>query len=130
MRLFSHIAVAIVASMMSLVAYGQKVAPEQRVRLADPFILLHDGIYYAYGTHHPRGIEYYTSNDLKKWHYGGVALHRNNSYGERWFWAPEVYYVEGKFYMYYTAEERICVAVADSPKGPFKQTDKVACSAP
>ena len=126
MRPISHIAAVIAASLMSLAAYGQKVAPEQRVRLADPFIMLHNDTYYAYGTHHRNGIEYYTSTDLKEWRYGGLALHKNDSYGERWFWAPEVYHIGGKFYMYYTAEERICVAVADSPKGPFKQTDKVA----
>ena len=35
--------------------------------------------------------------------------------------APEVYYVNNKFYMYYSAEEHICVAVSDSPLGPFRQ---------
>lgn len=101
-----------------------KVAPEERVRLADPFILLHDNIYYAYGTHHRHGIEFYTSTNLKEWKYGGLALHKRDSYGEKWFWAPEVHLANGKFYMYYTAQERICVAVADSPKGPFKQIEK------
>ena len=100
-----------------------RVAPDERVQLADPFILLHEGIYYAYGTHHPRGIEFYTSTNLKNWHYGGVALHRDDSYGTKWFWAPEVYHINGKFYMYYTAQERICVATSDSPKGPFKQKE-------
>jgi beta-xylosidase len=32
--------------------------------------------------------------------------------------APEVYYINGKFHMYYTAEKRICVATSDSPTGP------------
>lgn len=100
------------------------VLPEQRVKLADPFILLHEGTYYAYGTHNPHGIEFYTSTDLKKWHYGGIALHKRDSYGKKWFWAPEVYYLNGRFYMYYTAEQRICVATSDSPAGPFKQSEK------
>jgi beta-xylosidase len=42
-------------------------------------------------------------------------------YGEKWFWAPEVYYADGRFLMYFSAEERICVATSDSPLGPFKQ---------
>ena len=100
-----------------------RVVLDERVQLADPFILLHEGVYYAYGTHHPRGIEFYTSTDLKNWHYGGVALHRDDSYGTKWFWAPEVYHINGKFYMYYTAQERICVASSDSPKGPFEQKE-------
>ena len=122
MRKFLGI-VAITISLLSATRVEAKIAPEERVQLADPFILLHGETYYAYGTHHPRGIEFYTSTDLKKWHYGGVALHRDNSYGTKWFWAPEVYQIEGKFYMYYTAEKRICVATADSPTGPFKQVD-------
>jgi beta-xylosidase len=50
-----------------------------------------------------------------------VALHKDDSWGEKWFWAPEVYAVNGKFYMYYSADEHICVATADSPLGPFTQ---------
>lgn len=92
------------------------------VWLADPFIMLHENVYYAYGTNANDGIEVYTSDDLKEWQkMPELALHKDNSYGGKWFWAPEVYYVNGKFYMYYSAEEHICVAVADSPLGPFKQ---------
>ena len=36
----------------------------ETVPLADPFILLHNGVYYAYGTHSDQGIEVYTSDDL------------------------------------------------------------------
>ncbi|MEA5127479.1 MAG: glycoside hydrolase family 43 protein [Proteiniphilum sp.] len=92
------------------------------VRLADPFIMLHDDVYYAYGTNADDGIEVYTSDDLKEWGKAPeLALHKDNSYGDKWFWAPEVYYVNGKFYMYYSADEHMCVAVADSPFGPFRQ---------
>lgn len=98
------------------------VEQKTSVALADPFIMLHDDLYYAYGTNAADGIEVYTSDDLKEWHRAPeLALHKDNSYGDRWFWAPEVYYVNGKFYMYYSAEEHICVAEADSPYGPFKQ---------
>ncbi len=97
------------------------VAPEERVQLADPFIMLDNGTYYAYGTHNRNGIEYYTSTNLKEWRYGGLALHKNDSYGEKWFWAPEVYRINGKYYMYYTAEKHICVATSSSPTGPFVQ---------
>lgn len=98
----------------------------EKVPLADPFILLHDDVYYAYGTGAADGIAVMVSDDLKTWKRAentqhGLALHKNDSYGEKWFWAPEVYYVNGQFYMYYTAEEHICVAVSDSPLGPFRQ---------
>lgn len=93
--------------------------------LGDPFILLHDGIYYAYGTGNDRGIPVYTSIDMETWEsFSRLALDMNDSYGDRWFWAPEVYYVNGTFYMYYSANEYICVATSASPTGPFRQTEK------
>lgn len=98
---------------------------ENKVPLADPFIMLYNDKYYAYGTHSADGIEVYTSDDLLTWKKeSALALHKDYSYGEKWFWAPEVYSVNGKFYMYYSAEEHICVATADSPLGPFKQTEQ------
>ncbi len=92
------------------------------VPLGDPFILLDNGMYYAYGTHAGGGIEVYTSADLKKWRLHGLALNKDDVWADRWFWAPEIYKVNGKFYMYYSADEHICVAISDSPLGPFKQT--------
>ena len=95
-----------------------------KVPLGDPFILLHNDIYYAYGTNADDGIEVYTSEDLQSWKYVGMALMKKDVWADRWFWAPEVYEVNGKFYMYYTADEHICVATADSPTGPFVQSKK------
>ena len=97
------------------------------VPLADPFILCHEGVYYAYGTHSDDGFPVYTSHDLVLWkRHSTLALSKDNSYGNQWFWAPEVYYrPENKtFYMYYSAEEHICVATSQSPLGPFTQKEK------
>jgi beta-xylosidase len=94
------------------------------VPLGDPFILLHDGTYYAYGTHAADGIEVYTSADLNSWRLHGLALSKNDVWADRWFWAPEVYEVDGTFYMYYSADEHICAATSQSPLGPFVQTVK------
>jgi beta-xylosidase len=97
----------------------------QKLPLADPFILYHDNKYYAYGTSDPNGIVVYTSDDLQFWTKApSLALHKNNSYADRWFWAPEVYSLNGQFYMYYSADEHICVATAQSPLGPFVQDIK------
>lgn len=106
-----------------------KEAAALRVPLADPFILLYDGIYYAYGTGSADGIEVMTSGDLKRWKRADseddrLALHKDDSYGDKWFWAPEVYYVDGLFYMYYSADEHMCVATSDSPFGPFRQEEQ------
>ena len=114
---------------LSTVQVGVAAEP-RRVPLADPFILCHEGEYYAYGTSSDHGIVVMSSHDLKVWtpnvgrSKGKLALHKDDSYGEKWFWAPEVYQVNGRFHMYYTAEEHVCVAVADHPLGPFVQSDK------
>lgn len=124
MKRFLCIAVMLVAlfSVMSIEAQGAN--SDKRVPLADPFILLDNGTYYAYGTRSRNGIVYYTSNDLKNWQFGGLALNKKNSYGEKWFWAPEVHLVDGIYYMFYTAEERTCVATSTSPRGPFVQREQ------
>lgn len=96
---------------------------KQPVALADPFIMWRGDKYYAYGTSSADGILYYTSDDLYTWEAGGLALNKKDVYADRWFWAPEVYYIDskGKFHMYYSADEHICVATADVPTGPFTQ---------
>ena len=97
------------------------------ISLGDPFIMLYENTYYAYGTNAKDGIEVYTSDDLLHWKKTQVlALHKDNTWGTRWFWAPEVYYIKekNKFFMYYSADEHICVATSDSPFGPFVQDIK------
>lgn len=96
------------------------------IPFADPFIYYEDGTYYLYGTGSEDGIAVATSKDLKTWTWPEekpmyLALHKDDSYGDFWFWAPEVYRVGDKYLMYYSSEEHICVAEGDSPLGPFRQ---------
>ncbi len=100
-----------------------------KVPFGDPFIMLYGDIYYAYGTLAEDGIAVFVSDDMMTWKTpeslpNGLALHRSDVWGDRWFWAPEVYHVNGKFYMYFSADEHICVAVSENPLGPFVQKDK------
>lgn len=108
---------------------------------ADPFVLLYEGKYYMYCTkttdkkpvgHNDfntavemlDGYEVYQSEDLQTWKNMGFCLDSRDVMGDKWFWAPEVLYRNGKFYMVYSSEEHIGMAVADSPLGPFKQEEK------
>ena len=94
------------------------------IPLADPFILYHNNVYYAYGTSSDEGFEVFLSDNLSEWKkHPEMLLKKDESFGEKWFWAPEVYYNETKrkFYLFYSAEEHICVATSDSPLGPFHQ---------
>lgn len=106
---------------------GTPTVTSDYLPIADPFILYHDGTYYAYGTSSNSGFEVYYSKELTSWKKSDkLALDKKDSYANRWFWAPEVYYNPNnkKFYLYYSADEHICVAIADSPLGPFVQKEK------
>jgi beta-xylosidase len=104
------------------------------VEFGDPYVLQTGGKYYMYGTGGGAkdGFSAYTSTDLVTWTPVGQVYFGNNekSWGIHSFWAPEVYEVNKKFYMFYSAQWkhnpinelekfRIGVAVADRPEGPF-----------
>lgn len=91
---------------------------------ADPFVLLVDGTYYHYATGDPDGYHVQVSTDLIHWEDRGYCLHKNDVQGEKWFWAPEILATHGKYYMVYTADEHLGLAIADCPTGPFVQKKK------
>ncbi|MCP5534541.1 MAG: family 43 glycosylhydrolase [Akkermansiaceae bacterium] len=97
---------------------------------ADPVVLLHKGTYYAYTTYtlasrgRQRGIRLFTSRDLADWKDEGYVLDADDTWGDSKFWAPDIVEKDGVFYLYYAAEERMCVATAKSPRGPFRQQTK------
>ena len=99
------------------VSYKNPVLPGY----ADPDILYYEGKYYLYGT--SVGYDVYESEDLVNWTFVRKTLTditwKNYSYGI--FWAPDVEYINGKFYMAVSIEDRgFGFAVSDSPTGPFK----------
>ena len=97
---------------------------------ADPVIKMFDGVYYAYCTYTPdfprmtRGIRLYTSKNLVDWQDRGFVLENKDSWGDWGFWAPDIVKKDGVYYLYYAAAERMCVAMADTPLGPFVQKVK------
>ncbi|MBQ1253892.1 MAG: glycoside hydrolase family 43 protein [Alistipes sp.] len=125
------VAVALLAvmSVWAQKSYSGK-AEDGQLLLADPFILEYDGWYYIYGTHAADGIVVYRSKDLKTWSdrcgnaRNGLALHRDDVWGDRMYWAPEVYRVGDRFLMTYSCQEHICYAESDSPCGPFVQSEQ------
>jgi beta-xylosidase len=117
-----------------------------KVQFGDPYVLYTGGRYYMYGTGGgaEKGFAAYSSTDLVNWKEEGQVYFHDNKNGwsdpdASWggaYWAPEVYEVKGKFYLFYSAQWklnpanevenfRIGVAVADTPTGPFIDlTDK------
>ncbi|MCR5669759.1 MAG: family 43 glycosylhydrolase [Butyrivibrio sp.] len=91
---------------------------------ADPDVLYHGGTYFLYPTNagdDSQGIKVYTSTDLVHWTDQGYAFSKGDGWGTGEFWAPDIIERDGVFYMYYVANEQICVATSTSPMGPFKQ---------
>jgi beta-xylosidase len=96
--------------------------------IADPFVLKQGKTYFLYGTS-GRGLRVWESNDLVAWSAptgatNGYALSPKDSWGNKWWWAPEVVERNGTFYMYYSVEEHLAVATSKSPRGPFVQPTK------
>ena len=59
--------------------------------IADPYVMLYEGKYYAYGTGgtvEGEGFACFSSDDLKNWTREGQALSAADSYGTWGFWAP------------------------------------------
>jgi len=99
--------------------------------LGDPFVLKHNGEYYAYGTGPDvPSVPVLHSRDLVSWRSLGEALTLRNE-GFEALWAPEVAYYNGTFYMYYSAGgregegHRLRVATAPHPAGPFEDGSMV-----
>lgn len=115
-----------------------KGQPEDPIlHLADPTIFYYQQVYYLYGTvegNTGKGFLVYLSEDLKKWKLlsenNGYALKKEDVFGVAGFWAPQVFTYNNKFYMTYTANEHIAIAVSDKPYGPFIQKINQALKAP
>lgn len=101
------------------------------INLRDPYLLLHDGRYYLYGTRSETcwgeadGFDCYVSSDRENWEGPFEIFHRPDGFwADRAYWAPECVYWQGAFYLITTlgAADRtkgIYVLRADSPLGPF-----------
>lgn len=93
---------------------------------ADPFLLKDGGNYYLYPTKDSKGWVYekfhvFHSKDLLHWDGPHLALDLNDiSWAKTRAWAPGVNKYRGKYYMYFSAEAQIGVAVSDHPLGPFR----------
>jgi GH43 family beta-xylosidase len=94
--------------------------------IGDPFVLRAHGKYYCYATSAPDGFNAWISDDLVNWaEIGYVYQRKADSWGESDFWAPEVVFQDGRYFMHYTARWgknqslRIGVATSEAPEGPF-----------
>ncbi len=88
------------------------------IGIGDPTVISHKNTFYMYVTGDNQRYNAHVSLDLVNWQKGPVVFETN----ENGLWAPDVFYdlYEKKFYLYYTVNGRIGVAVADTPDGSFQ----------
>lgn len=96
-------------------------------QIGDPYVLQYGGKYYMYATSSGSGFKVWESSNMVDWTQKGLALDKNNlsnNWGKGNFWAPEVKFYKGMFYMTYSAigdndKMKIRIARSNSPLGPF-----------
>jgi len=93
---------------------------------ADPHVVMYDDTYYVYPTSDKEGwqttdFSVWSSKDLVHWKHDGMIL--DAAHELKWAkiraWAPAAIRRDGKYYLYFAAEQKIGVAVSDSPTGHF-----------
>lgn len=79
----------------------------KQVEVHDPVMIKADGYYYVFST--GPGITYYRSKDMTNWELVGRAFKDEPSWAKRvsesfnqHLWAPDIYFKNGKYYLYYS----------------------------
>jgi beta-xylosidase len=124
-------------SMFSASTVATRSNPVYAGYFADPFVWQHEGHYYAIGTGemeatgHSVGkiFSILRSTDLFHWQFASNALVRPDASIGTHFWAPEVAFSDGRFYLYYSAgfedkNHQLRIAVSESAIGPFEDSGK------
>jgi xylan 1,4-beta-xylosidase len=75
---------------------------------ADPSVIRVGDTYYAVGTSSEWGPAYpiYTSKNLVNWEYAGPVFSDLPAWTMGSYWAPELFYRNGTFFVYYTARRK------------------------
>ncbi len=115
--------------------------PASKIAVRDPYIFADpkSGKYYLQACAYPmgkRGLFCYESKDLKSWRKVGMSFEPDADFwGKRDFWAPDMFFIDGKYYIIATFSSddevegpsrkplkfRGCgVLVSDRPDGGFK----------
>lgn len=103
------------------------------INIRDPFILPHEGVYYLFGTRaatcwgEADGFDGYRSVDLSEWDGPFEVFHRPADFwADKNYWAPEVHFHNGHFYMFATFnsvaldKKGTMILIADAPLGPYR----------
>lgn len=115
---------------------GENKMKLSEINLRDPFILTYESKYYMYGSRvgtpyegctwgDQTGFDVYESSDMENWSEPKCVFEKNDGFwGEYHFWAPEVHFYNGKFYLIATFKAKgkcrgTHILVCDTPNGIF-----------
>ena len=120
---------------MKLGCRSVKIFKTEEIHMRDPFVLPYEKEkkYYLFGTTFADGcgdeepvFEVFVSEDLESWKGPYVAFYPPAGfYGVRHYWAPEVFEIDGYFYMFASCKGGIgqsrdtVILQADHPAGPY-----------
>lgn len=102
------------------------------INIRDPFVLVNKNTYYMYGTRGATlpgsalGFDVYVSNDLENWSEPiEVFCKTDDFWSDMNYWAPEVHFYKGAFYMFATFKAKgrfrgTQILKSISPTGPFE----------
>jgi len=97
----------------------------QDLRIRDPFILPHEGVYYLVGTGADTSLPIYRSYDLENFEeLPPIFTIDADSWAEKDTWAAEIHAYRGKFYLFVSLLGKnglrgTQVAVSDTPDGKY-----------
>lgn len=122
--------ISVLSGCLFTCAYADNEYPVKRenLRIRDPFVLVHEGKYYMYGTCLSNGEGYgcCVSEDLENWTKPIQIYSPHKSFdGCGDYWAPECHYYNGSFYLFATYRSEasgkrvVGIFKSDSPLGPF-----------
>lgn len=112
----------------STVGTAETTAPEgAEIFFADPTIVVENGKYYLTGTreHDATGFTLLESTDLQNWTLArpdsAILTRGHQTYGDKGFWAPQIFKDGNKFRYLYTANEQLAMALGDSINALYTQ---------
>lgn len=134
-RIFSLLALLCIYSNAFSQSYSNPLVIEDS---ADPTVLEYEGAYYQVSTERGGKVSIRYSTDLINWkHYSDIFTKENrpNFVEKGGIWAPDINYIDGRFYLFYSMSTwggewaaGIGVASADNLMGPWTDQGKLFIS--
>ncbi|MGQ8335065.1 glycoside hydrolase family 43 protein [Sunxiuqinia sp. A32] len=125
----------IIYSIILFCAMNLTAQEKQELFFADPTIYVENGTYYLTGTGGqrggPSGFSVLESTDLKTWAPPAganesvymILTKGDHTYGDRGFWAPQIFKVDHTYYFTHTANEQTVLTESNSLLGPYRQKE-------